>query len=170
VIGKGVVGDLRAQNRGFFFDEYNGIEFELSVYKYFDPTLKEVSPLGDKNVPLIRYADVLLTFAEAQNRADGSDVMAYQAINAVRERSGLAPLEGLNQQVFEEAVWRERAWELTAEGKVWFDMKRTRKAYNGNGFEDFVGFALPNGKVIKEENLYFLIPQSEIDVYPKLAD
>lgn len=163
--------DLRAQNRGFFFNEYNGMKFSMAVYKYFDPTLRTVAPQGDKNIPLIRFAEVLLTYAEAQNRADGSaNADAYEAINLIRKRAGLSPLTSLSQTAFEEAVWRERAWEFTAEGVVWFDMKRTQKAFNGIGFENFIGFALPNGKVIKQENIYFSIPQSEMDVNPKLKE
>jgi starch-binding outer membrane protein, SusD/RagB family len=162
--------DLRAQNQGFFFTEYDGIKFELSVYKYFDPSLRTVAPQGDKNVPLIRYADVLLTYAEAQNAADGSpDATSYEAINAIRARSGLEPLSGLSGQAFTEAVWRERAWELTVEGQVWFDMLRTRKIFNGTGFQDVVGYTLSNGKTIGEQHLQFLIPQSELDVNPRLA-
>lgn len=163
--------DLRAQNRGFFFTEYDGITFELSVYKYFDPKLRTMAPQGDKNVPLLRYADVLLIYAEAQNMADGNPNQdAYNAINSVRQRSGLQALAGLSQGEFTEAVWRERAWELTVEGHTWFDMLRTRKVFNGTGFEDLVGYTLQNGKTIGEEHLYFLIPQSEIDVNPRLAE
>lgn len=49
-------------------------------------------------------------------------------------------------------------------------MKRTQKAFNGSGFENLIGFTKPNGKTISEENLYFPIPQSELDVNPGLAD
>lgn len=163
--------DLRAQNRGFFFTEYEGIKFDRSVYKYFDKGLRTTAPNGNKNVPLLRYADVLLIYAEAQNAADGSpDADAYTAINSIRARAGLPALSGLSKDQFEQAVWRERAWELTCEGVTWFDMKRTGKVFNGTGFENVVGYTLPTGKTIKEENLYFLIPQSEIDVNPKLGN
>lgn len=164
--------DLRAQNQGFFFDSYKGFDFELSVFKYFDGEFfPATAPNGNKNFPLLRYADVLLVYAEAQNAADGSpNTEAYAAINSVRERAGLAALSGLTGTEFEEAVWRERAWELTCEGQVWYDMKRTQKAFNGTGFENFIGFTKPNGKMISEDNIYFPIPQSELDVNPQLAD
>ncbi|AQG78063.1 RagB/SusD family nutrient uptake outer membrane protein [Spirosoma montaniterrae] len=163
--------DLRAQNRGFFFTEYEGIKFDRSVYKYFDKGLRTTAPNGNKSIPLLRYADVLLIYAEAQNAADGSpDADAYAAINAIRARSGLTALAGLSKDQFEQAVWRERAWELTCEGVTWFDMKRTGKVFNGTNFVNVVGYTLPTGKVIREENLYFLIPQSEIDVNPQLGN
>ena len=47
---------------------------------------------------LLRYADVLLIYAEAANKADGSpSKKAYDAINAVRERAGLEGLAGLSK-------------------------------------------------------------------------
>jgi len=169
--------DLRAQEKGFFFSKYPNmsgtqiINFDRSVYKYFDKYFIKTAPNGNKNQPLIRYADILLVYAEAQNAADGSpNTAAYNAINSVRQRSGLATLSGLSKQAFEEAVWKERAWELTCEGQVWFDMKRTQKAFNGTSFVNLIGYTTPNGKTYSKENLYFPIPQSEIDVNPLLAN
>ncbi len=169
--------DLRAQNQGFFFTEYSNmagtemVQFDRSVYKFFDKGFINTAPNGNKNMPLIRYADILLVYAEAQNAADGSpNTDAYKAINDVRERAGLTGLSGLSQQAFQEAVWKERAWELTCEGQVWFDMKRTQKAFNGSAFVNLIGYSLPNGKVYADDNLYFPIPQSEIDINPSLGD
>lgn len=169
--------DLRGQNKGFFFTDYPSIEgdetiqFNRSVYKYFDDSFIQTAPNGNKNFPLLRYADILLVYAEAQNAADnGPNSEAYNAINSVRERSGLIPLSGLSKSEFEEAVWKERIWELTCEGQVWYDMKRTQKAFNGTSFVNFIGYTKPNGKTISEDNIYFPIPQSEIDVNPSLAN
>jgi starch-binding outer membrane protein, SusD/RagB family len=170
-------GDLRAQEKGFFFSQYPDksgtpvVTFDRSVYKYFDKYFIQTAPNGNKNQPLIRYADILLVYAEAQNAADGSpNTAAYNAINSIRQRSGLANLAGLSKQAFEEAVWKERAWELTCEGHVWFDMKRTQKAFNGTTFVNLVGYTTPNSKTYTQENLYFPIPQSEIDVNPLLGE
>ena len=45
------------------------------------------------NYPLIRYADVLLMLAEAENEANqGPTALAYEAVNIVRERAGIEPL------------------------------------------------------------------------------
>jgi len=169
--------DLRAQNRGFFFDEYPNVagdeivEFERSVYKYFDKKFIDTAPYSSKNQPLIRYADILLIYAEAQNEAEGSpNAMAYEAINSVRLRAGLSPLSNLDKEQFKTAVLRERAWELTCEGQVWYDMKRTQKAFDGTTFVDLIGYTKPNGKTFTEENIYFPIPQSEIDINPLLGE
>lgn len=132
-------GDKRAADRqGFFYTSYydggNGALKALGapyIYKHFDEVAHGKSGTAgttrsDLNWPLIRYADVLLIYSEAQNRADGSpNAGAYDAVNRIRTRAGLTPLSGLNQVQFEEAVWRERWHELCYEGITWFDMVST---------------------------------------------
>ncbi|WP_432712095.1 RagB/SusD family nutrient uptake outer membrane protein [Pedobacter sp.] len=180
-------GDLRAKDReGFFYTSYydggNGPLKQLNapyIYKHFDIVANgtlgvEGTTQSDLNWPQIRYADVLLVYAEAQNRADGSpNAGAYAAVNAIRERAELAPLAGLSQTAFEEAIWRERWHELCYEGITWFDMVRLRKVYNEatNRFDDFAGHAFPDNPTIKlsEKNLLFPLPTTEIRNNPNLT-
>lgn len=63
---------------------------------------------------LIRYSEVLLWYAEAQARADGTpNAMAYDCINKVRERAGLEPLsEGMSGDDFAKAAYTEHGWEV----------------------------------------------------------
>jgi len=80
-----------------------------SAYKNYG-----VSKLG---VPILRYADVLLLKADIENELNGPNSQAYWAINQVRNRSGLPNLqEGLGKVEFRNAVLKERAIELAAEG------------------------------------------------------
>ncbi len=44
------------------------------------------------NYMVIRYADVLLMYAEAQNEAVGADASVYDAVNRIRQRAGLVPM------------------------------------------------------------------------------
>ena len=82
-----------------------------------------------QNIILYRYAEALLVYAEAQNEADGGpNAEAYTAINALRNRAGLADLTpGLSQDDFRKAVWNERRVELHAEFKRKFDLMRTNR-------------------------------------------
>ncbi|MBX3258040.1 MAG: RagB/SusD family nutrient uptake outer membrane protein [Chitinophagaceae bacterium] len=167
--------DLRRNNNGFFFNtitvDGTTYNFSWAMYKFFDKNLLDNAPRSAKDFPVIRYADVLLTYAEAQNEAGGSpDATAYNALNAIRSRAGLADLSGLSQADFREEVWKQRYWELCAEDKVWFDIVRTHKIFdaaNGN-MVNAVGFTLPSGATFKEENLKFPIPLSEVQVNPLL--
>lgn len=67
------------------------------------------------NYKVYRFADVLLDLAEAENELNGPTELAYSAINQVRERAGLDPLENLTQDALREAIRQERSWELLGE-------------------------------------------------------
>jgi hypothetical protein len=180
-------GDLRAKNReGFFFTDYYTDGFKMPlinrgkpyIFKHFDVIANgtlgtEGTSRSDLNIPQIRYAETLLIYAEAQNRADGTaNTAAYTALNAIRKRAQLGDLAGLSQVQFEEAVWRERWHELCYEGILWFDMLRLRKVYNEstNGFDNFVGHVNKNvNQALQTKNLLFPIPTSEIRNNPNLT-
>lgn len=83
---------------------------------------------------IIRYSDVLLMFAEAENEINGATPAAYNAINAVRRRGFGKPINtpdpsvdipaGLSKADFFKAVVRERALELGGEGIRKYDLIR----------------------------------------------
>lgn len=81
------------------------------------------------NFMLLRYAEVLLTYAEAKIELNQLDASVYDAINAVRTRSdvGLPALEtGLTQEQLRQIVRKERTIELAFEGWRLFDIRRWR--------------------------------------------
>lgn len=83
------------------------------------------------NIILLRYAEVLLTYAEAKIELNQIDQSVYDAINLVRTRSdvGLTPLNsGLSQSELREAVRKERNIELAFEGLRLFDIRRWKIA------------------------------------------
>ncbi len=149
-------GDLRAKNQsGYFYTSYyhngSGAPFELGapyIFKHFNTVAFgspgiEGSKRNDLNVPMIRYAEVLLTYAEAKNEGGGPDQTAYDAFKRIKDRAQLTTpaLGTYTQASFREAVWKERWHELCYEGITWFDMVRLRKVFNETtkGFDNFVG-------------------------------
>ncbi|WP_051959832.1 RagB/SusD family nutrient uptake outer membrane protein [Sphingobacterium sp. ML3W] len=168
--------DLRGRhNQGFFMntlqigDEKH--EFPWAIYKFMDPGILTTAPNSAKNFPLLRYADLLMVYSEAQNEADGSpDKSAIDAVNQIRNRSGLPDISKLSQAEFREEVQKQRYFELCAEGKIWFDMVRTKKIFDTktNKMVDLIGFKLPSGAIFKEENLKFPIPSREVQINPLL--
>jgi hypothetical protein len=90
---------------------------------------------GGQNVPLFRYAEVLLTFAEAEDMAKGEpDKEAYDAINKVRKRAGLSDLPtGLSKEQFRDSVVAERSYEFAGEFTRWFDEVRTETVEKFSG-------------------------------------
>lgn len=167
--------DLRRANNGFFFNtitvDGTTHNFSWAMYKFFDKNLLDNAPRSAKDFPVIRYADILLTYAEAQNEADASaNATAYNALNAIRSRAGLADVSGLSKEAFREEVWKQRYWELCAEDKVWFDIVRTHKIFDATNksMVNAVGYTLPSGATFREENLKFPIPLAEVQINPLL--
>ena len=87
---------------------------------------------SNANWYFLRYADVLLIYAEALNEwKHGPTTEAYAAINEVRRRgygypsnTGSCDLSNLNEETFREAVRKERAYELAFEGHRRMDLVR----------------------------------------------
>ncbi len=82
---------------------------------------------------LIRYSDVLLMFAEAENELNGPTAAAYDAVNMVRRRgfgvsinstSAYDLTPGLGKEAFFEALVQERSFELGGEGLRKYDLIR----------------------------------------------
>ncbi len=93
--------------------------------KYFDPTVGSQLSESGANVHIIRYAEVLLIAAEAENEANGPNGNAYNYINQVRARAGIPDLTpGLSQVQFRDSVYLERRLELIWEWQRWFDLIR----------------------------------------------
>ncbi|MBS1746513.1 MAG: RagB/SusD family nutrient uptake outer membrane protein [Bacteroidetes bacterium] len=77
--------------------------------------------------PLIRYAEVLLTYAEAKNEASGPDASIYDALNLIRERSGMPDVDENiynTQASLRTLIRNERRIELAGEGSRYFDIRR----------------------------------------------
>lgn len=91
--------------------------------KYIDYAEIPKGNNNSQNTYLIRYADVLLMRAEAENEVNGP-ANAYTFINLVRERAGLSDLSGLDQEEFRLAIRKERATELGFEGGRKYDLLR----------------------------------------------
>ena len=88
---------------------------------------KTAKTLEGTSIPILRYADVLLMYAEAANEANnGPTADAYSAVNKVRTRAGLVALSGLAYQSFKESVWHERRLELPFENMRRYDSHPNR--------------------------------------------
>ena len=81
------------------------------------------------NIPVMRYADVLLMYAEAQNYLNnGPTQAAKDALKQVRDRAGVGALSmPSDQQAFEDALLQERKWEFAGEFMLRTDMIRMNR-------------------------------------------
>ena len=83
------------------------------------------------NIILIRFAEVLLNYAEAKIEMGEIDQSVYDAINRIRQRPDvdMPPIEeGLSQSELREVVRHERMVELAYEGLRFFDLRRWKIA------------------------------------------
>lgn len=81
--------------------------------------------------PLIRYAEILLNYAEALNESDGPTADVYAAIEAIRKRAGLDPYTlpaGLTQDQMRGVIRAERRIELAFEEHRFWDVRRWKIA------------------------------------------
>jgi hypothetical protein len=102
-----------------------------NVKKYVNPEDLATPSNCGINIILIRYAEVLLTYAEARIEANQIDQSVYDAIDSVRARGdvNMPPIStGLTRDELRKAVRHERTVELAFEGLHTFDIRRWRTA------------------------------------------
>lgn len=158
----------------FFTTQYNPatgqtVNFGAARFgKFIDYSISPLTgqPASGINFPVIRYADVLLLYAETLNELNaGPTAEAYTAINSVRTRAHIANLtEGLSQAGFRDSVFLEGRKEFIQEGMRWFDLSRRGGTYL---YDALKKFPAKTGAAVKDT--LYPIPQSEIDLNPLLT-
>ncbi len=126
---------------------------------------------SETNYIVLRYADILLMYAEAQNEYSGPDDSVYDAINKVRERAGMPDIpKDLSKKEMREAIHHERRIEFAGEGYYYNDIRRWKTA------EKVMNAPIKNweGKVIETRSFdasrdyWWPIPVHQRDLNPNL--
>lgn len=107
--------------------------------------------------PVIRYADILLTKAEALNELNGPNAESISLINQVREKAGIEDLQLSDfgdKTALRSAIFRERSWEFAAE-----ELHRQDQVREGI----FIQQAKDRGLNAQDHQVLYPIPQTEID-------
>ncbi|MDR1717227.1 MAG: RagB/SusD family nutrient uptake outer membrane protein [Prevotella sp.] len=138
------------------------VQAESNVYvlkKFYDVKDPSTSNTGNDQI-LLRYADVLLMYAEALNEISYSNSqtsLALTNLNEVHTRAGLSAIDIStlpNKESFRRAIMVERQKELPYEGHRWFDLVRM-------GYAKEVMAAI--GHDLSDYQLLFPIPKTEIE-------
>ena len=145
--------------------------------KYIDPTHLGSEYAPANNFIILRYADVLLLFAEAENEKNGPTQAAYDAINRVRNRAKLGNLTpGLGKDQFRQAVWQERSWELYGEFQAKFDLIREGRWLDvmnqKSTVPDFAGHQVGGQNVCRPRQTYQklqAVPSRELAANPLMT-
>ncbi|MBO0931426.1 RagB/SusD family nutrient uptake outer membrane protein [Fibrella aquatilis] len=146
-----------------------------NIVKYFagpgkgfggEPVLGQNS---GNNVVLLRYADILLIYAEAvlAGNASTTDAKALDALNQVRKRAGLPAKAAITNA----DILHERRVEFAFEGDYWYDIQRqgyakakaiiekqnrgtaTYSTYLTNFSEDKLFLPIPAGEIVQDPEL-----------------
>ncbi len=148
--------------------EFNSVN--MFYIKYGHGTLPSVKTDYAVNLPVLRYTDVRLMYAEVLNEegyvANGE---AFSILNEVRVRAGLSALTSVmvtTQDAFRKAMLKERRVEFACEFLRWFDLLRTDNAMTV--MNSFLARAEEGSGKYKmlEYRKIFPIPQYELDVNP----
>lgn len=156
---------------------------------YYDPEIIPDSILsisyGDENylgiprVYIFRYAQTLLTYAEAMARSGQLNARAYEYVNEIRRRAHHLDLyspsaydlqSGLSPEAFADSVVQERGWEMAGEPEGrWFDLLRLEKVKDMPNLLDPGEQQYPDNPVTEKD--YFISPpQGDIDLNPNLGN
>ncbi len=129
---------------------------------------------GAGDFPSIRYAEVLLIYAEARTQNVGFDGRVQEVLNDIRDRCGMPDVPtSLSKEAGLELIQRERRVELAGEGFRWHDMTRYSDEYWENAMNN-LPLAGPDGEVLqinKWSSRMRLrpVPQLAIDANPLLV-
>lgn len=141
------------------------------VTKFLSPVVLKND--GDVDWPILRYADILLLYAEVENELNGPTA-ALPYINMTRERAGLSALndaDAPHRHAMRMLIEKERRLELAFENHRWFDLIRTGRVIEvmNNHWASETYYDAVEVPLLKENALLLPVPQREIDVNPSLT-
>ncbi|MCX6325500.1 MAG: RagB/SusD family nutrient uptake outer membrane protein [Bacteroidia bacterium] len=165
------------------FDKVADKRFKLILTSYTDTKNVFIKLLGKDNArsfkfkddlsfgpnqgndqPIFRYADILLSEAEALNELNGPNQISIDLINLIRNRAGLANLNLVDfttKELLRDHLLKERGWEFYYEGVRRSDLIRHGK---------FISQAKARGVVSADDyRVRYPIPQGEIDSNPNIV-
>ena len=140
------------------------------IKKFMNPNKQVDYGKGDVNWMVFRFAEVLLNYAEACVEL-GDNTNALTAINAIRNRAGIAPRTSINR----DQVRHERKMELAFENHRWWDIRRWHIAdqlLNAKQFKALNPYLVrENGKDVSQMKYIFKVedaPKNTRTFLPKL--
>lgn len=160
--------DLDDDRRKLFLTEFTNTDGETiellgkndsRSFKFFDPNADNASQGND--MPIIRYADILLSRAESLNELNGPNPESIDLINEIRIRANVSPISlgTYNKDSLRDAILDERGWEFYSEFRRRSDLIRMGK---------FIDNAISRGKSAEPFKILYPLPQTEIDANPNL--
>lgn len=129
----------------------------------FPPDPECQGPDHGNDYPSVRYADILLSRAEALNELNGPNQVSIDLINQIRNRAQLddiALADFSTKEALRDHILDERRWEFWYEGKRRRDLLRMDK---------YIEFAIERGHPAQDKHKLFPIPQTEVDANSQMV-
>lgn len=169
----------RFKNDDVTGNTYAHTGYALKKYSVYDDEVgnppANVSGIKDgqseTNYMVIRYADILLMYAEATNEVSGPSPEVYDAVNQVRARAGMPDIEpGLTQDEMREVIRHERRIEFVGEGLYYNDIRRwkTIEDVNNGDVHRWDGQLRSSRSFNPARDYWWPIQQSQLDLNPNL--
>lgn len=156
-------GKVYGKNYDDWFQDGDGNAYDRPAFRKFMPADLAALSLSRCaiNIPLMRYANVLLMKAEVLNE-QGQPAQAIQLINQVRSVHGdMPPMKGSTQAEVRQQIEHERMIEFPLENWRWYDLRRWGKLKEAM---NAVGRTFDEAK-----NAFYPVPQNEYNANDKLA-
>lgn len=153
---------------------WTGIDWDSQVRPIpycakYKPPIAAPDDRSSDNLPILRYSDVLLLYAEALNEL-GRTSEALPFVQQVRNRAGLTnPLAGFSKATLQTLIAKERQVEFCFENQRWYDLKRTGKAVEvmtAHGLREkaMKTFLYPESYALTPNKLLAPIPTVQVSV------
>lgn len=126
---------------------------------------------SETNFIVLRYADILLMYAEAQNEFAGQDQSVLDAINEVRERVGMPDITGTySKDELRAIIHHERRVEFAGEALYYNDIRRWKTAEQelNAPIKKYDGSVLETRSFNANRDYWWPLPQDELDLNPSL--
>lgn len=153
--------DRSLDNRIGLLTNYTKVGNVYVMQKWFDTYDATYTTVVGNDFPHLRYADVVLMYAEAVAPTDMTKALTY--LNMTRSRAGLPNLTSEDvpdMTTFTTELANERGREFALEGQRWFDLVRLGLA---------VDFFRTMGYNVDETDLLFPIPQDQLEIVNNTA-
>ncbi|NIG57238.1 RagB/SusD family nutrient uptake outer membrane protein [Chitinophaga sp. Cy-1792] len=139
--------------------------------KLVDPAYNTTEWDGAQDFPIIRYAEILLAYAEAKNEVGGPDATIYAALDDIRDRAGMPAVDQSvynSKESLRDLIRNERRIELAGEGQRYYDIRRWNIAGNVMNNITDLNNSLVQERVWDNKFVVMPYPQSAIDRNPQL--
>ncbi|WP_233174401.1 RagB/SusD family nutrient uptake outer membrane protein [Elizabethkingia miricola] len=136
--------------------------------KLVDPKYKQEAN-APQDYPIIRYAEILLTYAEAKNEQAGPDASIYDALDLIRDRVSMPKIQrNQTKESLRNIIRNERRVELAQEGFRYSDIRRWGIAKDVMKDTYDITNGLVQKRVWNDRYNRFPYPQSAVDYNPLL--